>query len=146
MITQLNLRCCQDEPVSMMKHLKMLMPEASQHQSLTRSMPNHQFHPTFSQAWKETACQIDCNHCCLLEVKRAQAPHPSGCPTPLQTCSSPLLPSLQSLFQHLLEMPHPWTSTQTADVLKLGHATTVISRDTLFLIALNLARNVFVPT
>ena len=46
--------------------------------------------PSNLKAWKETACQIDRNHCCLLEVKRAQAPHPSGCPTPLQTCSSPI--------------------------------------------------------
>ena len=57
-----------------------------------------------------------------------------------------LSPSLQSFLQHLLEMPHPWTSTQTANVLKLGHATTVISRDTLLLIALNLTENVFAPT
>ena len=46
--------------------------------------------PSNLKAWKKTACQIDRNHCCLLEVKQAQAPHPSGRPTPLQTCSSPI--------------------------------------------------------
>ena len=31
--------------------------------------------PTDLRTWKEAACQIDCNHCCLIEVKQAQTMH-----------------------------------------------------------------------
>ena len=144
MTTQLNLKCCQDEPVSMMKHLKMLMPEASQHQSLTRSMPNHRVHPTLRPGRKQLVKLI-----ATIATSWKSSEHMHLIPLvvlPHFKLAAVLLPSLQSLLQHLLEMPHPWTSTQTADMLKLRHATTVISRDTLLLIALNLTKNMFVPT
>ena len=144
MTTQLNLRCCQDEPVSMMKHLKMLMPKASQHQSLTRSMPNHQFHPTLRPGRKQLVKLI-----ATITASWKSSEHKHLIPLvilPHFKLTAVLSPSLQSFLQHILEMPHPWTLTQTADVLKLRHATTVISRDTLLLIALNLTENVFVPT
>ena len=144
MATQLNLRCCQDEPVSMMKHLKMLMPEASQHQSLTRSMPNHQFHPTIRHGSKQLVKLIAT---ITTSWKSSKNKHLIALVVlPHFKLTAVLSPSLQSLLQHLLEMPHPWTLTQTPNMLKLRHATTVISRDTLLLIALNLTENVFVPT
>ena len=101
--------------------------------------------PSNLKAWKETACQINHNHCCLLEVKRAQAPHPSGRPTPLQTCNS--LITITSVTPSApLGNATPMDIDSNADMLKLKHATTVISRDTLLLVALNLAKNVFLPT
>ena len=128
----------------MMKHLKMLMPEASQHQSLTRSMPSHRFHPTLRPGRKQLVKLI-----ATIAASWKSSEHKHLIPLVVLPHFKPaavLSPSLQSLLQHLLEMPHPWTPTQTADMLKLGHATTVISRDTLLLIALNLTENVFVPT
>ena len=100
--------------------------------------------PSNLKTWKETACQIDCNYCHLLEVKQAQAPHPSGHLTPLQTCSSPIA------ITPVTPSAPPGSATpmdidSNHHVLKLGHATTIISRDTLLLIALNLAENDFVP-
>ena len=107
-------------------------------------MPNYRFHPTLRPGSKQLVMLI-----ATIAISWKSSEHKHLIPLVILPHFKPaavLSPSLQSLLQHLLEMPHPWTSTQTADMLKLRHATTVISRDTLLLIAQNLAKNVFIPT
>src|SRR3979490_2883797 len=46
--------------------------------------------PSNLKAWKEAACQIDHNHCHLLEVRQAHAPQSSNRTFPAHAHSTPL--------------------------------------------------------
>ena len=99
--------------------------------------------PKDLKAWKESACQIDWNHRCHLEVKRGQVPLASTCFTAAQTNTIPVPTNPVVTKPPDTSMPMDIDSNHRR--FKTGHATIVTSKGTSPLTVQNLASNESAP-
>ena len=69
--------------------------------------------PADLKAWKKAACQIDHNHCNLLEMKWVQPTHTSSCPTPPRASNN--------LFTTLPTASAPLSTATPMDIIDSSH-------------------------